>query len=744
MRMENPWILGACRQSEVPGNNLQTFLQEQDGQLGEDLILESLLKSVFARRGRPLASVRYLEIGANHPIQTSNSYLFHQKWGGSGVLVEANSRLIPALQKVRRRDTVLHRAVVPAGFPEQVELTVAANSELSSVDAAHVASFGEMGRIASKERVQTCTLDGLLQEQFGSGIDLLSIDIEGLDLEVLRGAAFPRRPLFVVTEPSRHYRPESEGEFASVMTAKGYREVARTDYNLIYEDAREAGAGPAKAQRRRKVKTFDIFDTLIARRCVTPAAVFEEVERASGVAGFAAARRQSELDVAHLDYTLDDIYARLGARLELDGAASARLRDLELRAEADNVVPVADHIARLDEDSILITDMYLPAERIAALIERAGIPIDLPIVRTTHGKRTGSIWQQLAAHGVDCVHLGDNRHSDYGTCIQAGMRAELHARTEPTPAERRLLEGGFPHLGRMIRAVRLATPSADLPAWQHSAYFGFNLPLLVALATVVRRFAQGAGRQRILFSSRDCYFLKQVFEASGAAAGAGEPQSVYWHTSRIARCAGDPAYLDYCRSLLDVPALLVDLCGTGASLARLLCDLAADPKRVAVLLCERIDNAQLTQQFRTLYELADGRDFPVLDIVTASNFVDNNVLEMLNYTPQGMLLGVRACSGNFIPLRDELEFDGPRSGLLQRAARLNREACARLRAEYTAAARDEILAQPQQLFALLRLVAQDLQADLQQLRATFLPQHQMYEGLTLQRLSEQRGRPAAR
>ena len=59
------------------------------------------------------------------------------------------------------------------------------------------------------------------------------------------------------------------------------------------------------------MRTFDIFDTLIARRCIDPALVFEIVERKVGRPGFARARRQAEKVVSERDYTLDDIYAEL-------------------------------------------------------------------------------------------------------------------------------------------------------------------------------------------------------------------------------------------------------------------------------------------------------------------------------------------------------------------------------------------------------------------------------------------------
>jgi len=734
MKLDNPWIVSACREHDVPRNKLDTYLQEQYGQLGEDLILEGVLKSHFARHARPLASVRYLEVGANHPIQTSNTYLFHQKWGGSGVLVEANPRLIESLQKVRVRDRVLHRAVVPAGFPDEVELNIANNAELSSIDNAHIASFGSIGSVATVEKVRSISLDEILSAHFKNGVDLLSIDIEGLDLQVLRDSKLPIRPAFVVTEPSRHYQRDAERQFAEAMRAKGYVEVARTDYNLIYADQRTIEQTPRAAPVRRSLKTFDIFDTLIARHCVTAAAVFETVEREGGVAGFAKARQQAEREVEHGDYTILDIYDRLAANLELSPEDTQRLMALEVRTELDNVVPMANNVARLDHESVLVTDMYLPPEFIRMFLERAGIASELPIVQTSHGKRSGRIWGALDEAGFECAHLGDNQHSDFRTCLQAGMKPELHSEAEPTRAEQHLQANGFGHFARCLRSARLTTWSADLQPWQRKLFFELNLPILLGFATVIRQFAQGEKLRRLLFSSRDCFYLKQVFDATGRALGGDGLQSLYWHTSRITRSAGHPVYLDYCRSVFDEGSAVVDLCGTGASLIKLMADLGAGSATPAIVLCERIDDPALLQDFLAAYGMPGDARLHVLDIVSSKSFLNNEFLEMMNYTPQGMVVRMENLAGNFVPVRDTLEFDLPRKALVEQTHRLVTESCARLQTLFNTQVHDEISGQGAQLVALLHDLVSMAQAELAELQGMFLASHRSFELVTRHRL----------
>lgn len=235
--IHNPWIYYLCDILKIPTNKLETFLQENYGQLAEDLILEALLRSKFEHLSLPFSALRYLDIGSNHPIQTSNTFLFYKKWSASGVLVEANPSLISLLESVRPNDILINKAVVPIGYPSQVELNVAVNCELSSISVQHLNSFGSIGDLQSQITVDTIQLDTLCTEYFSNtGLHLLSIDIEGLDLDVISSSSFTIRPFFIIAEPSKHINSDSVSNFNSTLSSKDYIQIASTDYNLIFID----------------------------------------------------------------------------------------------------------------------------------------------------------------------------------------------------------------------------------------------------------------------------------------------------------------------------------------------------------------------------------------------------------------------------------------------------------------------------------------------------------------------------
>jgi len=729
---ENPWIADACREHGVARNRLDARLQEQYGQFAEDLVLESLLRSHFERRDRPLASIRYLEIGANHPIQTSNTFLFHRKWGGSGVLVEANPALIETLRQVRSRDRVVHRAVVPAGFPSQVELSIARHAELSSVDGAHLASIGRFGDVVAVATVPTATLDELLAADFRTGLDLLSIDIEGLDLQVLRDATLPVRPAFVVAEPSRWHRADAELALADAMRAHGYDELARTEHNLIYADRTAAGAPargvPRAAPGRRASRPVPLFDELIARRCGTRAELFAAIERASAIAGFARAREDAERALDTPGATLLDAYDRVARSLGLAADATEALLALEVQTDLAQAIPVADKVARLDAESVLLADGGYPPDLAALFVARTGIARDLPIVTAQDGAGDPA----SSSDAGTAVAIG----TAAADAAAAGVRSTLPARAgTPTPAESRLRAEGFEHLSRCLRTVRLVTRAADLPPWLARLQFELALPALVAFASAVRAHAKSRAIPRVLFAARACLPLKQVFDATAAACGPDGPTSVYWHTSRITRSAGQSTYLDYCRRVFAPGALVVELSGSGASMARLAADLGPNAVVPPMLLCQRAGDEEHRRTRRAAYGAAHEGDAPPPAIAPAPGILGEESLELLNLVPQGMVVRVERVGDGFAPVRDTLEFDLPRKALLEALHAVRTKAARHLGDEFEPVVHDEVLAGLPRLLHTLGELATELAPELERLRGEFGSGYRSFEWVTRHRLA---------
>jgi hypothetical protein len=258
--------------------------------------------------------------------------------------------------------------------------------------------------------------------------------------------------------------------------------------------------------------------------------------------------------------------------------------------------------------------------------------------------------------------------------------------------------------------------------------------MLVAFASMIREMAAALGLERLLFSSRDGLYLKQVFDATSHALGRNAPETVYWHSSRIARVSGGRTYLDYCRSLLGRRAALIDLCGTGASLLRLCADLGAETPKPAIVLCELVDSPALMKAYADAFGARAEQGLELRYIVSTRSFLNNDFLEMMNYVPQGMVVRVEHLAGNFLPVREPLEFHGPERAIVEQTYRLATEASAGLRGSFSAAAHDEVRTRGADLIPLLHDLAAMVQPELVELLGTFQAAHGSLERATRHRL----------
>ena len=236
-RRINEHILKLNEANGLKNSKLETFAPESYAQSGEDIVISSLLRAQTRTRNRSMNSVFYVEIGANQPIATSNSYLLYRKFGAHGVLVEANPDLIPDLARVRSRDRVVHTAISTTR-ELFVTLHVGTAHELSSLNPDHVRSFGNfggVGRIAREVTVRNMHINDFLASYTQENFDLLSIDCEGLDYDLLHETDFDQfRPFLVQCEPSEHFIPDNRARMISLMESRSYHLIAVTDINLIF------------------------------------------------------------------------------------------------------------------------------------------------------------------------------------------------------------------------------------------------------------------------------------------------------------------------------------------------------------------------------------------------------------------------------------------------------------------------------------------------------------------------------
>jgi FkbM family methyltransferase len=240
----NPYTQHEIGQLSLGAPTIQTTIRPQYAQCGEDLILAAMLDVIGMRKGAKLSELRYVEIGANHPVATSSTYLLYRHHGARGVLVEANPRLIPELERARAGDQVLNFAVVPSDV-ESIDITISSATELSSVDPRFPAAFKQGAYpIEGTARVPAIQINKLFAQCWGQPrLSFLSIDVEGLDFDLLCSLDLQRFPVDMIQiEPSDAFIPGNSLRMCAHMRAAGYALVARTDVNLLF--ARHSSLDP--------------------------------------------------------------------------------------------------------------------------------------------------------------------------------------------------------------------------------------------------------------------------------------------------------------------------------------------------------------------------------------------------------------------------------------------------------------------------------------------------------------------
>ena len=292
--------------------------------------------------------------------------------------------------------------------------------------------------------------------------------------------------------------------------------------------------------------SVDVFDTALMRLLRQPTDLFvfieSSVRRLPGGAGvpFAQARvaaeriaRQRHVGGTCEDVTFAQIYDVLG---RLDGIprplADAAMR-MELDAErrlcyANPIVLEGVQAARARGVRVVfVSDMYLPAEVIASLLEAGGYPAPEVFVSCTQGrtKHSGSLFRDLL-ESTGCpasrvLHVGDHPVSDHQRPNAMGIRT-LHLTREQLGwtalADQHAAQAGVARdealsslctgLARRRRAQQAG--GADL--WDR---LGYELagPLMFAFARWIAEQSAAHGVRKLFFLSRDGYQLEQVFRA---------------------------------------------------------------------------------------------------------------------------------------------------------------------------------------------------------------------------------------
>ena len=197
-------------------------------QSGEDHILSKVFENKLSQN----KSGFYVDIGAYHPFEFSNTFYFYMR-GWSGINVDPTPGSMKLFNRLRERDQNLEMGISGKGGGYEMTFYDFGNSTMSSFDLDWIVKNGLNTDLCRQIRIKTYTLDKLLDQYLPAQqeIDFLSIDAEGLTQEIYESINWDKyRPRVLVIEMEGRFMSDIRHEI-EYFRMLGYDVIAKTTLN---------------------------------------------------------------------------------------------------------------------------------------------------------------------------------------------------------------------------------------------------------------------------------------------------------------------------------------------------------------------------------------------------------------------------------------------------------------------------------------------------------------------------------
>jgi FkbM family methyltransferase len=219
------------------------FFRLSYAQEGEDILLASLF-GLFEKDRMGF----YVDVGAHHPQFCSNTYFFYLR-GWRGINIDAMPGSMQPFDRLRPEDKNLEVAVSDC---KKVLTYYAFNAPVLNGFSREVAEQRDNykgHKILWQKDIETSTLTEILDQHLPpkQAIDLLSVDVEGLDYEVLKSNDWGKyRPSIVLVEDSetQSLLGEADSMIVRFMRQQGYVPCCKTPLTLFFVERDEIAVSP--------------------------------------------------------------------------------------------------------------------------------------------------------------------------------------------------------------------------------------------------------------------------------------------------------------------------------------------------------------------------------------------------------------------------------------------------------------------------------------------------------------------
>jgi FkbM family methyltransferase len=202
-------------------------------QCGEDLIVDFIFSSMG------LTNITYMDIGAHHPFYLSNTALFYKR-GNRGINIEPDPSLFSKFLSSRKDDINLNIGVATeASILDFYVMSSQAMNTFSLKDAESLVSDNKFF-IKEIKKIMVSPIEDILRDHWPEQNfpDFLSLDVEGLDEEILHSIDFEKhKPIVICIETisfSNTGRGKKNDGIIDFLEDKGYMLYADTYINSIF------------------------------------------------------------------------------------------------------------------------------------------------------------------------------------------------------------------------------------------------------------------------------------------------------------------------------------------------------------------------------------------------------------------------------------------------------------------------------------------------------------------------------
>lgn len=307
------------------------------------------------------------------------------------------------------------------------------------------------------------------------------------------------------------------------------------------------------------VISVDLFDTLVMRRTLFPADVYEIVDlrlREKGIAieGFPQKRLEAEKELCKSTFpTLLEIYQYILQKYAVTGVQAEELARAEWETDRDLIVPRQELCELLQatyqqgRPIYIVSDTFYQKEQLTELLAYCGFTGYTDILSSCEYRtgKTQRLFEKLRERisGKTCLHIGDSADADIESAERNGLTAcQLYSGPE-------LFEKvGYLGLWEKISSLSGRIQAGMLVAKLFNSPFQFEEPggrihvdtaydvgylffgpVVAGFVIWLRRQIRKQGLKNIWFGARDGYLIKKLYEQIDSSTN-----SVYFLTSRFA------------------------------------------------------------------------------------------------------------------------------------------------------------------------------------------------------------------